>query len=499
MNINIENILLIGSILLVISILAGKTSNRFGVPVIILFVLVGMLAGSEGIGRINFGDPGIARFIGFVALNFILFSGGLETRMEVIRPVLWQSITLSTLGVFITALSVGVFIWAVTDFSLFEGLLVGSIVSSTDAAAVFSILRSQNLSLKKRLRATLELESGSNDPMAYFLTIAFTGLITGQQESPGSIIPMFFWQMIIGAAMGYLMGRIGKLLINSIRLDFEGLYPVLVIALMFFTWSVTDFVINANGFLAVYISAVYLGNQHIIHKRTIMQVFDGLAWLMQIILFLTLGLLVFPSHILPVIGTGLLISAFLIFVARPLSTFISLMPYRENKRNIAFISWVGLRGAVPIVFATYPLLAGIDKAGMIFNIVFFVSLTSVLIQGTTLPAMAKWLRVAVPGEDRENTPPDLELSAASKSEMMEIELKPECPALGRKIVDIDFPPSATIAIIKRGGQYIIPNGSTVIEKGDKLIVLADSSASLEQVRNCILTESAPRSSNVPNT
>jgi cell volume regulation protein A len=498
MNINIENILLIGSILLVISILAGKTSNSFGVPVIILFVVVGMLAGSEGIGRINFSDPGIARFIGFVALNFILFSGGLETRMEVIRPVLWQSITLSTLGVFITALSVGVFIWAVTDFSLFEGMLVGSIVSSTDAAAVFSILRSQNLSLKKRLRATLELESGSNDPMAYFLTIAFTGLITGQHESPVSIIPMFFWQMIIGAAMGYLMGRIGKLLINSIRLDFEGLYPVLVISLMFFTWSVTDFVIKANGFLAVYISAVYLGNQHIIHKRTIMQVFDGLAWLMQIILFLTLGLLVFPSHILPVIVTGLLISAFLIFVARPLSTFISLLPYKENKRNIAFISWVGLRGAVPIVFATYPLLAGIDKAGMIFNIVFFVSLTSVLIQGTTLPAMAKWLRVAVPGEDRENTPPDIELSSRLKSEMMEIVLKPECPALGRKIVDIDFPPSATIAIIVRDGKFIIPNGSTVIEHGDKLIVLAESKASLEQVRNCILTESAPRSSNIPN-
>jgi cell volume regulation protein A len=219
---------------------------------------------------------------------------------------------------------------------------------------------------------------------------------------------------------------------------------------------------------------------------------------MQIILFLTLGLLVFPSHILPVIVTGLLISAFLIFVARPLSTFISLLPYKENKRNIAFISWVGLRGAVPIVFATYPLLAGIDKAGMIFNIVFFVSLTSVLIQGTTLPAMAKWLRVAVPGEDRENTPPDIELSSRLKSEMMEIVLKPECPALGRKIVDIDFPPSATIAIIVRDGKFIIPNGSTVIEHGDKLIVLAESKASLEQVRNCILTESAPRSSNIPN-
>jgi cell volume regulation protein A len=497
MNINIENILLIGSILLMISLLAGKTSNRFGVPVIILFVAVGMLAGSEGIGKINFSDPGIARFIGFIALNFILFSGGLETRQEMIKPVLWQGLTLSTFGVFITAFSVGIFVWAVTDFSIFEGLLLGSIVSSTDAAAVFSILRSRNLSLKKNLRATLELESGSNDPMAYFLTIAFTGIITGQYKSPVAIVPLFLWNMALGAGAGYLLGRLGKELINRIKLDFEGLYPVLVIALMFFTWSITDF-LGGNGFLAVYIEAVYLGNQHIIHKKTIMQVFDGLAWLMQIILFLTLGLLVFPSHILPVLGTGMLVSAFLILIARPLSIFLTLLPFGLKRKNLAFLSWVGLRGAVPIVFATYPLLAGLDKAGMIFNIVFFVSLTSVIIQGTTLPTIARWLHVAIPEKVKMMTPADLELSDVMKSEMLEIELKSDCPAIGRKIVDIDFPASATIAIIRRDGKYIIPNGSTIIEPGDKLIVLAQSKSSLERVKNCILTESETGSSNIPN-
>lgn len=485
MNLNSDNILLIGSILLVISIIAGKTSSRFGVPVVILFVVVGMLAGSEGIGHINFSDPGIARLIGFVALNFILFSGGLDTKLDLIRPVFWHSFTLSTAGVLLTAVAVGVFVWAIADFTFYEGLLLGSIVSSTDAAAVFSVLKSRSIGLKKNLRETLELESGSNDPMTYFLTIAFTGLIINGNQSPLSLIPMFLKQMIIGAIAGYLSGRAGKVLINRIKLDFEGLYPVLVIGLMFLTWSFTN-LIGGNGFLAIYISAIYLGNHHIIHKKTIMQVFDGIAWLMQIILFLALGLLVFPSHIFPVLGTGLLVAGFLMFVARPFSVFVSLLPYRMKLRNIAFISWVGLRGAVPIVFATYPLLAGVEKSGMIFNIVFFVSLSSVVVQGTTLPKMAEWLNVATPAKATPKTPSEVEIEGIPKSKLAEIELKDDCPAIGKKIVDIDFPESATIAIIKRDGQYIIPGGSTVIMPGDRLVILAETEGSLSLVKNCIM-------------
>ncbi len=320
MNLTTENFLLIGSILLFISIIAGKTSYKFGVPTLILFLAIGMLAGSEGIGRINFNDPKTSQFIGIVALNFVLFSGGLDTHWKTVRPVLWQGVTLSTLGVLITATSVGFFVHFLTDFTIYEGLLLGAIVSSTDAAAVFSILRSKNIGLKDKLRHTLELESGSNDPMAYFLTIAFTGLVLNQNANLVDIIPMFFEQILIGGFLGFVFGRLGRFVINKISLEFECLYPVLVIALMFFTFSFTDF-IEGNGFLAVYIAAVYLGNHDLIHKKAIIKAFDGFAWLMQIILFLTLGLLVFPSQVFPIVGIGLIISLFLIIVARPLSVF----------------------------------------------------------------------------------------------------------------------------------------------------------------------------------
>jgi len=418
MNLTIENILLVGSILLLLSIVAGKTSYRFGVPTLLLFLGIGMLAGSEGVGGIFFDDPKFAQFIGIVALNFILFSGGLDTSWKSIKPVLKEGIALSTLGVILTAVSLGTFVWFLTDFTIYESMLLGSIVSSTDAAAVFSILRSKNLGLKKNLRPTLELESGSNDPMAYVLTIAFLTLVINQDQKFLTIIPLFLMQMILGGLFGFLFGKLSKWVINKIKLDFEGLYPVLVIALMFMTFSATDFM-GGNGFLAIYISAVYLGNQDLIHKRTIMKVYDGLAWLMQIVLFLTLGLLVFPSQIVPVLGIGILISAFLIFVARPIGVFISLSFFKMKMRQRAYISWVGLRGAVPIVFATYPLIAGIDKAGMIFNIVFFVSVTSVMIQGTTLSVVARLLHVALPGKMKPRTEIDKLIEDFPKSKLRE--------------------------------------------------------------------------------
>ncbi|MFA6867552.1 MAG: potassium/proton antiporter [Clostridia bacterium] len=399
MNLTIENILLIGSLLLFISIIVGKTSYRFGVPTLLLFLAIGMLAGSEGIGGINFDNPNIAQFIGIVSLNFILFSGGLDTNWKTVKPILKQGLMLSTVGVFLTAISLGTFVWLITDFTIYESMLLGSIVSSTDAAAVFSILRSKSLTLKTNLRPTLELESGSNDPMAYVLTLAFLNLVIHQDQSIGSIIPLFLRQMILGGVAGFGFGLLSKFIINRIKLGFEGLYPILVIALMFITFSLTDLV-GGNGFLAIYICAVYLGNQALSHKKSILRMYDGLAWLMQIVLFLTLGLLVFPSRVIPFIGIGLLISIFLILVARPLSVFISLIFFKMKLSRRFYISWVGLRGAVPIVFATYPLLAGIEKADMIFNIVFFISVTSVLIQGTTLSILAKWLHVLLPEKDK---------------------------------------------------------------------------------------------------
>ncbi|MDR9456512.1 MAG: potassium/proton antiporter [Salegentibacter sp.] len=477
MNITIENVLLIGSLLLFISILAGKTSYRFGVPTLVLFLAVGMLAGSEGIGNIHFNDPSLAQFIGIVSLNFILFSGGLDTSWKSIQPVLWQGISLSTLGVLFTALGLGTFVWGITDFTIYEALLLGAIVSSTDAAAVFSILRSKNLALKSKLRPTLELESGSNDPMAYFLTIAFLSLVLSPDKSLWSIIPFFLQQILIGTAMGFLMGKLSKIIINRIRLDFEGLYPVLAIALMFIVFSATDF-LGGNGFLAVYLSGVYLGNHSIIHKKTIMRMFDGLAWLMQIVLFLTLGLLVYPSQVLPIVGVGILISGFLIFVARPLGVMLSLVFFKMKMRRRLYISWVGLRGAVPIVFATYPLIAGIEKANMIFNIVFFVSLTSVLLQGTTLSLIAKWLHVALPMKVKPKSPVDAFLADGAKSLLNEISIPENNHSIGKRIVDLKFPRKAIIAMISRGDKFITPNGNTVIEANDILIVLTEDKETL---------------------
>ena len=269
MNLTIENILLVGSLLLFVSIIAGKTSYKFGVPTLLLFLAIGMLAGTDGIGGINFDNPQIAQFIGIGSLNFILFSGGLDTNWTSVKPILKEGIVLSTLGVLLTALSLGTFVWFITDFTIYESMLLGSIVSSTDAAAVFSILRSKSLALKTNLRSTLELESGSNDPMAYVLTIAFLTLVIHQDQTIFSVIPLFFQQMVFGGIAGFGFGKLSKFIINKIKLDFEGLYPVLVIALMFITFSATDFV-GGNGFLAIYICAVYLGNQDLIHKKTIL-------------------------------------------------------------------------------------------------------------------------------------------------------------------------------------------------------------------------------------
>ncbi|MEO8960577.1 MAG: potassium/proton antiporter [Ginsengibacter sp.] len=486
MNLTIENILLVGSLLLFISIIAGKTSYKFGVPVLLLFLAIGMLAGSDGIGGLHFDDPKLAQFIGIVSLNFILFSGGLDTNWTAVKPIFRQGIVLSTLGVLLTALSIGTFVWFVTDFTIYESMLLGSIISSTDAAAVFSILRSKSLALKANLRPTLELESGSNDPMAYVLTIVFLTLVIYPEQSIVSVLSLFLRQMLLGGIAGFVFGKLSKLIINNVNLDFEGLYPVLVIALMFITFSTTDFV-GGNGFLAIYICAIYLGNQDLIHKKTILRMFDGLAWLMQIVLFLTLGLLVFPSHILPVFGIGLLISLFLIIVARPLSVFISLVFFKMKLRRRVYISWVGLRGAVPIVFATYPLLAGIDKAGMIFNIVFFISVTSVLIQGTTLTIVAKWLNVALPEEEKPVTETDKIIFDIPKTSMKEFEVTPGCYAVDKKIVDLGFPENTFIAMIKRSDEYLVPGGSTVIEANDILVALSGNEDEFKKVKKCLDT------------
>ena len=470
MTLTTDNIILLGSILLFIGLLGSRTT-RYGIPILLLFLVVGMLAGSDGIGGIYFNDPQLSKFIGAIALSFILFTGGLETRWNDIRTIVWQGVALSSVGVMLTASIVGVFVSLVTGLSLIEGLLLGSIVSSTDAAAVFSILRSRSIALKGNLRPLLELESGSNDPMAYFLTIAFTYLLTNKDASYVSLVPMFFQQMILGGLAGYLMGVFMHRVINWISLEFDGLYSVLLITLMLFTFSFTDF-IGGNGFLAVYISACILGNRDFIHKKSLIKHFDGQAWLMQGIMFITLGLLVFPSQLVPYIGIGFLISVVLMFIARPASVFLSLMLFRISNRKKLFVSWVGLRGAVPIILATIPLTAGIDQANIIFNLVFFISITSILLQGTTLPAVAKWLKLTLPADIRKKSALDNELIPKQKSILVRVFIEPDSPCIGKALVDLELG-DITVSTIERNGKFITPEGSTKIQAGDQLTVMAD--------------------------
>lgn len=481
MTLSTENILLLGSLLLFASILASKSSSRFGIPVLLFFLAVGMLAGSDGPGGIYFDDPKIAQFLGVTALTFILFSGGLDTKLETIRPAIRNGISLSTIGVLITAVSVGTFSHLVLHMDWMEGMLLGAIVSSTDAAAVFSILRTRSLGLKGNIRPILEFESGSNDPMAYFLTLSFIEYVNQPETSLWLLVPQFLKSMILGGVCGYLFGRIMIFTLNKIALDIEGLYPVLLIALVFLAFSLTD-LIGGNGFLAVYLSAVILGNSNFIHKKSLIRFYDGSAWLMQIVMFLTLGLLVFPTKLLPIAGQGVLVSLFLILIARPVAVFVSTMFSSDlNTRKKWFISWVGLRGAAPIVFATYPLLSGVKYADTLFNLVFFISVTSVLLQGTTLPVVASLLHVSVPQTLKRKYLLDVEMSDQLKSELIAISVPPGAAPVGKAIVQLELPHEGIIALIHRKGKYLTPRGGTIIEEGDSLLVLADEKENIRKI------------------
>lgn len=460
--------LLIGSSLLLLSILVSKTSSRISIPSVLLFIGIGMFGASDLIG-IYFDDFGMAQHLGIVALALILFSGGLDTEWHTVKPVLRKGILLSTLGVIITTGSVGLFTHYITGLSILESLLLGAIVSSTDAAAVFSILRGKNLGLKGKLKPLLELESASNDPMAYFLTISLIYLIKHKESSPMELIPTFFLEFFLGGLFGVVMGEVLVWLTNRIKLDFEGLYPVLIFSVLFLTYSACSYV-EGNGFLAVYIMGIIYGNNNFIHKKNIIRFYDGQAWLFQIIMFLLLGLLVFPKRIIPVIGEGLLISFFLIFIARPLGVFISLAFGGKSRwREKIFLSWVGLRGAVPIIFATYPLMENVDNAQTIFHIVFFIVLTSVLAQGTTIGFLARKLNLYYPENMKRKFPLDIEDDI--RNELMEITVPVNSNSVGKSILSLHLPPTSLIILVERDSKFIQPKLTTTLEEGDKLFIL----------------------------
>jgi cell volume regulation protein A len=459
--------------LIFVSVVASKISDRFAIPVLLLFLAVGVLAGSEGIGGIYFDDARIAKSVGMVALMFIIFSGGLDTNWKETRPVLLPGILLSTLGVLLTALLTGWFAVYILKFSLLEGLLLGSIVSSTDAAAVFSVLRSRNISLKKPLKPLLEFESGSNDPVAVFLTAAFISLLTVKDISLVSLIPGFFLDMGVGALIGFLMARFARFVMNQLRLEYEGLYPVLMISFVLLTFSIAV-LLRGNGILAVYLLGLMLGQTDFSGKKMVMRFHDGLAWLLQIVMFVTLGMLVFPSHIVPFIGPGLLLTALLILVARPLSVFICLLPFRMNIRKKAMLSWVGLRGSVPIILATFPFMAGIPQADTIFNVVFFVVVVSVFVQGTTIPLVSRMLRLDVPLPNRIAYPIEFEKSSSIDAELADLIVPYNSVVVGRKIGELGVPDKCLIVLVSRAGRFVIPSGGLALEGGDVLLILANS-------------------------
>lgn len=470
--IQIDIILLWVAILIFVSVISSKLSDRFAIPVLLLFLGIGMLAGSEGIGEIYFDNAQMAKSIGVVALIFIIFSGGFDTNWKETKPVVWPGVILSTLGVLITALITGFFAVYILKFSFLEGMLLGSIISSTDAAAVFTILRSKRIGLKQPLKPLLEFESGSNDPMAVFLTVGFISLLTVKNMSIAALVPMFVLDMGMGAFIGYLMARFSVILINRLKLEYEGLYPVIMFSLVLLTYVIAVF-LKGNGFLSVYLAGLMLGQSEFPNKKMIMRFHDGLAWLMQIAMFITLGLLVFPSHIVPLMGAGLLLTLLLMVVARPVSVYLCLLPFKMNIRKKAMIAWVGLRGSVPIILATFPFMAGIPQADTIFNIVFFVVFASVLIQGTSIPLVSKILKLDVPMVNRINYPIEFEKTEGIDAELTDIIVPYNSESVGKMIRDINVPDKCLIVLISRNNKFVIPSGPTIIEGGDVLLVLAN--------------------------
>lgn len=488
----IEYILLIGPILIIVSVAIAKLTDNLGVPTILLFLGIGMLAGSEGPGGIHFDDPVPAQSIGIVALVIILFAGGLDTRLSQARPVLRRAFSLSTLGVLLSTLTVGLFSSYVLGFSLLNGLLLGAIISSTDAAAVFSVLRSRNISLRGELKPLLEVESGTNDPMAVFLTVGIIQLLLNPFASYGSLALNFVVQMGLGAAAGMLFGKAMVFALNRLNLAYEGIYPVFFLAIAALVYGSTTS-LGGSGFLAVYVAGVVAGNSEFVHKRSMIRFFDGLSWLGQITMFLTLGLLVFPSHIITVAGAGLLMSAFLMFVARPVSVFVSLAFSNHNWREKTFLSWVGLRGAVPIVLATFPLIAGVPDAQLMFNLVFFIVVSSTLLQGWSLRSTARLLEVDAPSEQKRHYPIEFSPIEGVDTELVDLIVPYNSAAAGKSVVELGMPQDSLIVLLSRNESFIVPSGGTVLQEGDTVLVLVNKT-NLPEVRAILSRQSTAEKS-----
>ena len=476
-----ENVVLVGALLLFVAVMAGKVAYRFGAPALLLFLGVGMLF---GLNFISYRSVEMTQFVGMIALCIILFTGGMDTKFSEIKPIIGPGVVLATVGVVMTAFVLAGFVWLVAPWLGIEipfalALLLASTMSSTDSASVFSILRSKKQGLKQNLRPLLELESGSNDPMAYMMTILLISVVSNTSSGVGLGMSVVFFvvQMVVGALSGYLIGRLAVWTINRIKLANHSLYSVLLLAFIFFSFASTD-LIKGNGYLAVYLSGLVIGNHKLEQKRPLTVFFDGFTWLMQIVMFLTLGLFVNSNELLEprVLILGGLVGAFMILVARPLTVFTCLLPFRKfTTKARLYVSWVGLRGAVPILFAIYPLMAHVENAGLLFNVVFLGTIISLLVQGTTVSGMANLLGLAY--EERESTF-SVDMHQDMKSALTEVEVNETMLESGHTLKDITLPENTLVMMVCRDGEYFVPQGKTELKLGDKLLVISDRSEEL---------------------
>jgi potassium/hydrogen antiporter len=442
--------ILVGAALLLVSIVASDISSRMGAPLLLVFLLLGMLAGEDGPGGIRFDDFETAYVIGTLALAVIIFDGGMRTSRETFRVALWPAISLATVGVLVTAALLGVFAAWVLKLSWLEGMLLGAIVGSTDAAAVFALLRTQGAALKKRVASTLEIESGSNDPMAIFLTVALLELLAaGKSELDASMAVSFVMQFAIGSLLGVGGGKLLVWLINRLRL-ITGLYPLLAVAggLLIFAVAAQ---LGGSGFLAIYLAGLVLGNSQLQAAQNILRVHDGLAWLSQIVMFLILGLLLTPSQLVAVALQALLLAAALTIVARPLAVVLSLLPFRFPWREQLYIGWVGLRGAVPIVLALFPMMYGVENARLYFNVAFFVVLVSLLLQGWTIAPAARWLRLEAPPPTEPVQRVTVDMPGHFEYEILGFEAKLGSLIVGRDLAQLELPDGMQIMALIRDG------------------------------------------------
>ena len=476
-----ENVVLVGALLLFVAVMAGKVAYRFGAPALLLFLGVGMLF---GLNFISYRSVEMTQFVGMIALCIILFTGGMDTKFSEIKPIIGPGVVLATVGVVMTAFVLAGFVWLVAPWLGIEipfalALRLASTMSSTDSASVFSILRSKKQGLKQNLRPLLELESGSNDPMAYMMTILLISVVSNTSSGVGLGMSVVFFvvQMVVGALSGYLIGRLAVWTINRIKLANHSLYSVLLLAFIFFSFAFTD-LIKGNGYLAVYLSGLVIGNHKLEQKRPLTVFFDGFTWLMQIVMFLTLGLFVNSNELLEprVLILGGLVGAFMILVARPLTVFTCLLPFRKfTTKARLYVSWVGLRGAVPILFAIYPLMAHVENAGLLFNVVFLGTIISLLVQGTTVSGMANLLGLAY--EERESAF-SVDMHQDMKSALTEVEVNETMLESGHTLKDITLPENTLVMMVCRDGEYFVPQGKTELKLGDKLLVISDRSEEL---------------------